>query len=205
MLLHGVSTVGAQWQMMGFFNGGYSMSGLRVVYGVCVILGLSVALHTEACATRNSAIPASTPTSDFAVYADGTALHKPTGLLWKRCLEGQIWNDNSCIGNATSFLGWQSTLQRVEAVNSSIGFAGRNDWRLPNVRELQSIVEQQCYNPALNPDVFPHSGTTYGVASSSPDYYFENYFWYVRFSYGTAENYMRGPNSYHVRLVSDGH
>ena len=34
---------------------------------------------------------------------------------------------------------------------NAINFAGHNDWRLPNVRELQSIVDYQNFSPAVAP------------------------------------------------------
>jgi hypothetical protein len=37
------------------------------------------------------------------------------------------------------------------AVGGSCGFAGHRDWRLPNLRELGSIVDYGRYNPAIDP------------------------------------------------------
>jgi len=39
---------------------------------------------------------------------------------------------------------------------SQCGYAGHRDWRIPNVKELQSIVDYSQVNPALAPS-FPGS------------------------------------------------
>ncbi len=47
-------------------------------------------------------------------------------------------------------------------------FTGRNDWRLPNVKELLSIVERRCAMPAINSEIFPET-TTWNYWTSSPN------------------------------------
>ena len=112
---------------------------------------------------ENTAVLFSTPTTDFVTHTDGTVTHVPTGLLWKRCSEGQEWNGSTCTGSETSF-DWQGAL--IHANEHS--FAGHADWRLPNVKELKSIVERRCWNPAINTVIFP--GATSGwFWSASPD------------------------------------
>ncbi|HRW65146.1 MAG TPA: IPTL-CTERM sorting domain-containing protein [Candidatus Competibacter sp.] len=92
-----------------------------------------------------------TPTEDFDTSAtDGTVIHTKTGLMWKRCAEGQTWNSPTCSGSPSTF-GWQGTL----AAAATSTFAGYSDWRLPSVKELQSIVETCGYDPAINRAIFP--------------------------------------------------
>ncbi|MDD5519037.1 MAG: DUF1566 domain-containing protein, partial [Candidatus Omnitrophica bacterium] len=80
--------------------------------------------------------------------------------------------------------------------------AGYSDWRLPNVRELMSIVNYGVYNPAINTTYFSNtqssdywSSTTY--ASNTP------YAWRVSFSGGHVSCYDK-TNSYYVRPVRGG-
>lgn len=112
---------------------------------------------------ENTAVPFSTPTTDFVTQGDGTVTHVPTGLMWKRCSEGQEWNGSTCTGSESSF-DWQGALTHADEHS----FAGHTDWRLPNVKEMKSIVERRCWRPAINTVIFP--GATSGwFWSASPD------------------------------------
>lgn len=44
-------------------------------------------------------------------------------------------------------LNWESALQIAEETN----VAGVNDWRLPNIKELQSLNDEDYSNPSINP------------------------------------------------------
>ncbi|MDQ6988235.1 MAG: DUF1566 domain-containing protein [Mariprofundaceae bacterium] len=113
---------------------------------------------------QTTTITASTPTADFVDNGDGTVTHSKTGLMWKRCSEGQIWNGATCTGAATPY-SWQGGLQQAEALNNAGGFATFTNWRLPNIKELNSIVEVQCIYPAINATIFPSSSGLYWSAS----------------------------------------
>ena len=62
--------------------------------------------------------------NDFVDNGDGTITDEATGLMWMQS------------DNAEAIL-WQSALQYAE----NMEFAGYSDWRLPDVKELQSIVD----------------------------------------------------------------
>jgi Protein of unknown function (DUF1566) len=74
----------------------------------------------------------------FTDNADGTVTDNRTGLMWKRCSEGMTWDNvgKTCSGSATQG-GWQTALSGAEAAS----FAGKTDWRLPNLKELGSVVD----------------------------------------------------------------
>ncbi len=128
--------------------------------------------HAQTC--DSATIPATTPTSQFTDNSNGTVTDNKTGLTWKRCSEGQTWNNSTCMSNAATYT-WQNALKRAQTVNSGIGFAGKKDWRVPNIKELRSIVERQCNDPAINLTIFPNTLSTTVFWSSSPtDLYGDN-------------------------------
>lgn len=154
-------------------------------------------------AACNVNAPATTPTSDFTVHNDGTVTHNPTGLMWKVCSEGQAWNagGGSCSGTATSHT-WQAALQIPQTLNAGGGFAGHSDWRLPNQKELTSITELKCYDPAINETIFNNTPSNW-YWSPSPRANGTNIAWGVFFYVGNDGDYLRG-NDGHVRLVRSG-
>ena len=163
------------------------------------IFFVSTAYAVQTC--KPDSIPASTPDSQFIDNNDNTITDLKTGLMWKKCFEG-ISGDACETGSADSFA-WQQALQQPGTVNSGGGFAEYDDWRLPNIRELMSIVEEQCYDPAINLNRFPNassslvwSGSPYAVDSGSRA-------WVVNFKYGDLYNTDRSVH-YAVRLVRDG-
>ena len=128
------------------------------VFAMC----LPVLSHAQTCGTAN--LLADTPNSRFILNTDGTLLDKNTGLTWKRCLEGQNWTGITCSGSASSYT-WQGALNIAENTT----FANQSDWRLPNLKELLSIVELACNLPAINLTVFPKFPATVNkVWSSTP-------------------------------------
>lgn len=62
--------------------------------------------------------------NNFVENADGTVSDKATGLMWRQA-------------DSNKGLNWQQALQYAQ--NSTFG--GYSDWRLPNAKELQSIVD----------------------------------------------------------------
>ena len=76
--------------------------------------------------------------------------------MWSRCAYGQTWDsaNTTCTGTASQIT-WQDALQA--SVNASDG--GYTDWRVPNVKEIATIVEKSCVEPSLNEAVFPASSS----------------------------------------------
>lgn len=138
-------------------------------------------------------IPADTTPTQFVIGKD--AAGKPivtdnaTGLVWQRCSVGQTGDD--CAGTATTFSKW------VKARG-----AAKNGWRLPNEKELLSIVDIRCQNPAIDSAVFPNTQPEQYWSSSR--YARGTYMaWRVSFLDGNA-NYTSTDQSGFVRLVRGG-
>lgn len=158
-------------------------------------LGAGGALAEQVC--KYDSIAATAPASRFTDNRDGTVTDQATGLQWKRCSEGQDWSGGTCTGTAGDY-NWQQALQRADTAS----FAGKDDWRLPNVNELTSIVEEACYAPAIDLGVFPAiPGLVYW--SSSPHSYYPDYALYVSFGYGFLIDYAK-DGALFLRLVRGG-
>jgi hypothetical protein len=168
-----------------------------------VLLGL-LCLAATAQATCPAGFPLTTPDSDFADTGSGTVRHTPTGLIWKRCAEGQSWAGGTCTGAALPYT-WEQAFTRAASVNNGDAGtenAGQTDWRLPNQNELKSIVEQGCYSPSINLTQFPATSAS-GFWSGSPYAGYPDLAWLVDFDYGNDHWGLRG-NAYQVRLVRAG-
>ncbi len=139
-------------------------------------------VHAEQICKPDS-IPASTPDSQLIDNGDGTITDSKTGLMSKKCVEG-LFDDNCGTGTASYFT-WNKALQKPITVNDSGGFGGHTDWRLPNINELVSLVEEQCSYPAINLTRFPNMPNFY-FWSSSPVAGFSVYAWYVNFDVGNS-------------------
>ena len=137
----------------------------------------------------------SLPAPQFTVHDDGTVSDTVGGLAWKRCLQGKSGPD--CAAGAAAEFRW------VEALNEARGetFAGYDDWRLPTVEELCSIVAAGRGDPAIDASVFPNAnGAEAWTASASLD--FATDAWAVHF--GSGEAVVGGRDEARlVRLVRD--
>lgn len=140
------------------------------------------------------------PIAAFAqlnISADGlTVADTKTNLTWKRCVEGMNWDGTSCTGTATKF-----THDAAFQLAASQAGAG---WRLPNAKELFSIVDKNAYTPAIDSATFPTTPTSL-FWSSSPYVIDSTKALVVDFNYGvvggsgTSRNDIAYP--YYVRLV----
>ncbi len=111
--------------------------------------------------------------------------------------------------------------QWVAQVNRGAGFAGYKDWRVPNVKELQSIVDYGEDDPAVDRAFNGTSCTTGGCAdlrsaacscthleiywSSTTDQSDPGVAWFVEFyTGGVINNGFKGTRYYYVRAVRGG-
>ena len=136
----------------------------------------------------------------FSDNGDGTVTDSITGLIWDRCSVGQTWSSNTCNGTAGTFT-WRQALQQATMANSA-SHLGQTDWRLPNRTELESLVNVNAQNPAIDSTAFPNtvsdwywSSTTYADHPVSARY--------VDFKNGWT-NALDKSNTILVRLVRSG-
>ncbi|MBC8420655.1 MAG: DUF1566 domain-containing protein, partial [Desulfobacterales bacterium] len=110
--------------------------------------------------------------SNFHDNGDGTVSDSVTGLMWQ---QGDGQNDT---GHS-----WRDALFYCECLS----LAGYRDWRLPNVRELETIVDCDRYGPAIDTDYFPNCSSSY-YRSSSTLANGPAYTWDVNFGKGFVAN-----------------
>lgn len=170
---------------------------LRVLGSIFFITSIG---HAQTCLTKN--IHSTTPNSRFEIINKGSEVKdKVTGLIWQRCSVGQMWDGTTCTGTATTYI-WKQAL--TVAKNQG------NGYRLPNIKELQSIVEYQCREPAINSKIFPntpnpHNNGTAGVyITSTPVIHAKYYVWGIYF-YGSGQisgqSLKANTDRYYVRAV----
>jgi len=150
---------------------------------------------------NTTSITAETPTADFIANGNGTTTHTKSGLMWKRCSEGQTWNGTTCTGVASTFT-WNLALQQAQTVNTA-SFAGFSDWRVPNLKELSSIVERQCRAPAVNISVFPATPNLVDW-SATPSITNAANAWAINLSLGLRSDAFLKSGSHNLRLVRGG-
>jgi hypothetical protein len=132
----------------------------------------------------------------FTISADGQEVTDvKTGLIWRRCTEGMTASANTCIGNASNFT-HEAALTHASVQATSTGLP----WRLPNVKELSSIVDRSRSGPAIDTSAFPATPTSL-FWSSSPYIGFVGGVWVVYFTDGLVSGQSRSINPWYVRLV----
>ena len=90
------------------------------------------------------------PSPRFTDNGDGTVTDNLTGLMWTK--NANIWGT----------INWNTAVDNCEGYS----LAGYNDWRLPNVREMLSLIDYARYNPAL-PSGHPFTGVQSSGYTSS--------------------------------------
>jgi hypothetical protein len=84
-----------------------------------------------------SAVKTTALLSAFSDNRDGTVTDQHTGLVWQQ--------------QPSDPMTWEEAVAYAE----KLVFAGRDDWRLPNIKELRSLNDDHVVNPSLNRAAFP--------------------------------------------------
>lgn len=118
------------------------------------------------------------PSPRFTDNGDGTVTDNLTGLVW-------LENAN-CFGTRN----WTGALSDANGLaTGSCGLtdgSSAGDWRLPNVREMQSLIDYGVDFPAL-PDGHPFTGVQSDrYWSSTTNAYYTSYAWSVYLSFGSV-------------------
>ena len=135
----------------------------------------------------------------FVDNADGTLIDLVTGLMWKRCPEGLT--GDGCAEGAVSNKVWGVAMKTARDST----FAGYDDWRLPNLKEIQTLVDVSKNNPAQDTTVFPNPTNVLNYWTSSltkkPDPLTQS--WKINFQRGIPATGVRTGSTNAQWLVRD--
>jgi hypothetical protein len=103
----------------------------------------------------------------FVANGNGTVTDIQYSLMWSQCSVGQTLEEGKCLGEPTHFSNWSDALNGAKQAIES-GEYGYADYRVPNIKELSSLVEYSCINPAINQEFFNQTPSAI-YYSSTPD------------------------------------
>ena len=150
------------------------------------------ALHNVRCVRGEATAQSFTPNGN-------TVTDNRTGLVWQKCSAGQ--NDTTCLGSTLNY-----TLPDALTYCNNLELpspGGYTDWRLPNVKELNSLTDTSRYGPAIDPGFPSTIGSAYW---SSTTFAYDSYStFYVGFADGLVSFYHKTDSyNYNVRCVRGG-
>jgi len=143
--------------------------------------------------------------------ADGTITDLNTKLMWAKK------SDDGTIHDKDTNYTWDNAYATyIAALNTPPGFAGHTDWRLPNIKELQSIVNYEIPYPGPTVHTAFNTSCTGGCSvtacsCTAQSLYWSSttladtpqYAWVVYFNYGTVGASFK-TYGYRVRAVRGG-
>ncbi len=96
--------------------------------------------------------------NDFVDNGDGTVTDRATGFMWSQQDSGAVNDDGTLRSENDAEYGygrtWVDTLSWVQKMNEA-EYLGYSDWRLPDAKELQSIVQYGITElPAIDLEYF---------------------------------------------------
>jgi hypothetical protein len=130
-------------------------------------------------------IPSLLQAKPFTVTGDSTVTDHKTGLVWQQSA-------------GTTRYTWESAISYCE----SLTLGSKSDWRLPNIKELGSIVDPSGRYQAIDSTAFPSTSYSYYWSSTTSVNNTSNA-WNVHFYYGYMGSY-RKTSSDSVRCVRGG-
>jgi len=189
---------------MDFTEGGRMTGGKAKAGGLALLIAMSAFFASAAVQAVTILKPdcgeyfeTEYPMTEFRLYGSGTAIEKRTGLVWYRCNVGEFWHEGECRGTPKRL-----TWQQATDFAGQASIAGYNDWRLPTVKELKRLIEEECVNPAVNPYVFPSVGAEI-YWTSKTNFFYPQFAWGVYFFSGNDFGRHAKQSEHQVLLVRD--
>jgi hypothetical protein len=155
----------AAWGMVWAQDGLYVISTAKGKYAPVPKTGQTASYATGDDGDLQKGV--ASPTPRFTDHGDGTVTDNLTGLMWQKnanCIAAYYpgFDNDNVPGDGK--VTWAHALDFVAGINAGtypLGGGGYHDWRLPNVRELQSLIDYGRSYPAL-PEGHPFTGVPWG-------------------------------------------
>jgi len=112
---------------------------------------------------------------------------------------GLEWQDNSDTN------GTQRTWQEAIDYCEDLSLESYNDWRLPNINELKTLIDKSKFDPAIKSDVFVYVKSSYYWSSTSV-VGFEHEAWVMDYYSASmlSDHKQSSHKKHYVRCVRDG-
>ncbi len=135
--------------------------------------------------------------NNFLYEKDHLILDLKNNIYWLRCSVGQVWQGNNCSGKALK-LSMKQVKEAKKIAKKDLG----GNWRLPNRKELESIVCSKCDIPKINEKFFPN--TPYEPFwTGEKNRLAKKYYWSVNFFTGHTFGRFPGNIPNFVRFVKE--
>ena len=124
-------------------------------------------------------VPPITLPNHFINNGDGTTTDLVTNLVWQQV-------------PTTDTITWEQALIMADTLQA----AGYNDWRVPNIKELQSINDESNFNPSVADNYFPgiiigqYWSSTTLPNQSTRAWYWDTRFGITTYAFKTSRKYL---------------
>lgn len=118
---------------------------------------------------------------------------------WLKCSAGQQWSDKEekCIGDAVKL-----DQNEIKEANRLLNEQIDGDWRLPNRKELESLVCRECDGVKINTKLFPQTPAQ-PFWTSKRNWWSPKFFWSVNFFTGHSYGRFVPEKKLFVRFLRD--
>jgi hypothetical protein len=133
-------------------------------------------------AVRDVAVPITVPTR-FTDNGDSTILDNLTNLIWQKFPDSTPQT-------------WEQAITYAENLN----FANATNWRLPNIKELQSLNDETMVQPSVTSPYFQNLGVNkYWSATTLPNQTTKAWYWSTAYGITTYDLKVNNNNVLCVR------
>ena len=116
---------------------------------------------------------------------------------WLKCTVGQIWDNEKCVGDPVKL-----TLEEAEILTNQVSIELGGEWRLPDKKELVSLICKSCDNVKINESIFPDTPAEI-FWTSQRNWWSPKFFWSVNFFTGYTYGRFVPEKKLFVRFLRD--